>query len=70
MHFLDDVLAARDFEVGVLDVDLCGPSIPRILGVSGPLSLSLSLSFSFSHFHFSFLSTNRMTSYRGANTKE
>lgn len=28
-------LAARECEVGVLDVDICGPSIPRILGVSG-----------------------------------
>lgn len=28
-------LAARDFQVGILDVDLCGPSIPRMLGVEG-----------------------------------
>eukprot|EP00500_Bicosoecida_sp_ms1_P002450 CAMPEP_0203807586 /NCGR_PEP_ID=MMETSP0115-20131106/1152_1 /ASSEMBLY_ACC=CAM_ASM_000227 /TAXON_ID=33651 /ORGANISM="Bicosoecid sp, Strain ms1" /LENGTH=358 /DNA_ID=CAMNT_0050716269 /DNA_START=39 /DNA_END=1115 /DNA_ORIENTATION=- len=28
-------LAARDFQVGILDIDLCGPSIPRMLGVEG-----------------------------------
>lgn len=35
-------LAQRNLKVGILDVDLCGPSIPRILGlenavVSSPL---------------------------------
>ncbi|KAL5252907.1 hypothetical protein ACHWQZ_G015614 [Mnemiopsis leidyi] len=28
-------LAALDFSVGVLDVDVCGPSLSRIMGVSG-----------------------------------
>mmetsp|Transcript_28404 Transcript_28404/g.44010 ORF Transcript_28404/g.44010 Transcript_28404/m.44010 type:complete len:311 (-) Transcript_28404:95-1027(-) len=28
-------LASQDYEVGVLDVDICGPSLPRILGVEG-----------------------------------
>ena len=28
-------LAARGAEVGLLDVDICGPSAPRLLGVSG-----------------------------------
>lgn len=28
-------LAARGQKVGVLDVDLCGPSIPRMLGLEG-----------------------------------
>jgi len=28
-------LAAQDYQVGVLDVDICGPSMPRIMGVEG-----------------------------------
>jgi Mrp family chromosome partitioning ATPase len=28
-------LAARDFQVGLLDVDICGPSIPHMLGLDG-----------------------------------
>lgn len=28
-------LAARGYTVGILDIDLCGPSIPRMLGVDG-----------------------------------
>ncbi|KAG4953686.1 hypothetical protein JHK87_039280 [Glycine soja] len=28
-------LAARDFQVGLLDVDICGPSIPKMLGLEG-----------------------------------
>lgn len=28
-------LAAKGFEVGLLDVDICGPSIPRMLGLVG-----------------------------------
>jgi Mrp family chromosome partitioning ATPase len=28
-------LASRGFRVGVLDIDICGPSIPRIFGVNG-----------------------------------
>ena len=28
-------LAARGFQVGLLDVDICGPSIPRMLGLVG-----------------------------------
>jgi Mrp family chromosome partitioning ATPase len=27
-------LHQREFKVGVLDVDLCGPSVPRIFGVA------------------------------------
>lgn len=30
-------LAARGFRVGILDVDLHGPSVPRLLGVSDPV---------------------------------
>ncbi len=30
-------LAARGFRVGILDVDLHGPSVPRLLGVSAPV---------------------------------
>jgi Mrp family chromosome partitioning ATPase len=26
-------LAERGYEIGVLDLDLCGPSIPRMMGV-------------------------------------
>jgi Mrp family chromosome partitioning ATPase len=26
-------LANRGYEIGVLDLDLCGPSIPRMMGV-------------------------------------
>ncbi|XWS57673.1 hypothetical protein CRYUN_Cryun09bG0193400 [Craigia yunnanensis] len=28
-------LAAKDFQVGLLDIDICGPSIPKILGLEG-----------------------------------
>jgi len=28
-------LAARDFQVGLLDVDICGPSVPKMLGLEG-----------------------------------
>ena len=28
-------LAAKNFNVGVLDLDLCGPSLPRVFGVEG-----------------------------------
>ncbi|XP_057420812.1 cytosolic Fe-S cluster assembly factor NBP35-like [Lotus japonicus] len=28
-------LAAKDFEVGLLDIDICGPSIPKMLGLEG-----------------------------------
>jgi Mrp family chromosome partitioning ATPase len=28
-------LAAKGFQVGLLDVDICGPSIPRMLGLQG-----------------------------------
>ncbi|KAJ1453505.1 P-loop containing nucleoside triphosphate hydrolase protein [Pelagophyceae sp. CCMP2097] len=28
-------LASRGFEVGLLDVDICGPSVPRMLGLKG-----------------------------------
>jgi Mrp family chromosome partitioning ATPase len=30
-------LAARGFKVGVMDVDIHGPSVPRLLGISGQL---------------------------------
>ena len=30
-------LAARGYKVGILDVDLHGPSVPRLLGVSAPV---------------------------------
>jgi len=32
---LSRCLASRSFNVGVLDVDICGPSLPRIFGVEG-----------------------------------
>lgn len=32
---LSFALAQRGFQVGLLDVDICGPSIPRMLGVAG-----------------------------------
>jgi Mrp family chromosome partitioning ATPase len=28
-------LAARDFQVGLLDIDICGPSMPKMLGLEG-----------------------------------
>ena len=28
-------LAARGFEVGLLDIDICGPSVPKMLGLEG-----------------------------------
>ncbi|KAE9597426.1 hypothetical protein Lal_00029958 [Lupinus albus] len=28
-------LAAKDFQVGLLDIDICGPSIPKMLGLEG-----------------------------------
>jgi len=28
-------LAAKEFQVGLLDIDICGPSIPKMLGVEG-----------------------------------
>ncbi|KAF7819463.1 Cytosolic Fe-S cluster assembly factor NBP35 [Senna tora] len=28
-------LAAKDFHVGLLDIDICGPSIPKMLGLEG-----------------------------------
>ena len=33
--YLSVALAKRDYKVGLLDIDLHGPSIPRILGLSG-----------------------------------
>jgi Mrp family chromosome partitioning ATPase len=32
---LSRCFAARAFNVGVLDIDICGPSLPRIFGVEG-----------------------------------
>lgn len=32
---LSHAFAALDYQVGVLDIDVCGPSCPRMLGVSG-----------------------------------
>ena len=28
-------LAGREKEVGLLDIDICGPSIPKMLGMEG-----------------------------------
>lgn len=28
-------LAARGREVGLLDIDICGPSVPRMMGLEG-----------------------------------
>lgn len=28
-------LAAQDLEVGLMDIDICGPSIPKMLGLEG-----------------------------------
>jgi Mrp family chromosome partitioning ATPase len=30
-HFL----SSRGFDVGLLDIDICGPSIPRMMGLEG-----------------------------------
>lgn len=30
---LAHILASMNFEVGLLDVDICGPSIPRMMGL-------------------------------------
>jgi len=38
--FLATMLAHRGFKVGLLDVDLCGPSIPYLLGVENMNVLS------------------------------
>ncbi|KAK9017204.1 hypothetical protein V6N11_079686 [Hibiscus sabdariffa] len=32
---LSFALAAKDFQVGLLDIDICGPSIPKMLGLEG-----------------------------------
>lgn len=32
---LSFALAAMDFQVGILDIDICGPSIPKMLGLEG-----------------------------------
>jgi len=32
---LSHVLAMRDHQVGLLDIDICGPSVPRIMGLKG-----------------------------------
>lgn len=32
---LSYALAAMDFQVGLLDIDICGPSIPKMLGLEG-----------------------------------
>lgn len=32
---LSFALAARDLEVGLLDIDICGPSVPKMLGLEG-----------------------------------
>ena len=32
---LSFALASRDLEVGLLDIDICGPSIPKMLGLEG-----------------------------------
>ncbi|KAL0351098.1 UNVERIFIED_CONTAM: Cytosolic Fe-S cluster assembly factor NBP35 [Sesamum radiatum] len=32
---LSFALAAMDFQVGLLDIDICGPSIPKMLGLEG-----------------------------------
>ena len=29
------ILAEKGFDVGLLDVDICGPSIPRMMGLEG-----------------------------------
>lgn len=30
-------LAAADYQVGLLDIDICGPSIPKMMGLEGEL---------------------------------
>ena len=32
---LSFALAAMDFQIGLLDIDICGPSIPKMLGLEG-----------------------------------
>lgn len=32
---LSYALAAKDYQVGLLDIDICGPSIPKMLGLEG-----------------------------------
>jgi Mrp family chromosome partitioning ATPase len=32
---LSHILSSRGFDVGLLDVDICGPSVPRMMGLEG-----------------------------------
>jgi Mrp family chromosome partitioning ATPase len=32
---LSFALAEKDYQVGLLDIDICGPSIPKMLGLEG-----------------------------------
>jgi Mrp family chromosome partitioning ATPase len=32
---ISHILSLRGFDVGLLDIDICGPSIPRMMGLEG-----------------------------------
>ena len=41
--YLSVALTKRGYRVGLMDVDLHGPSIPRLLGLDGPIRPSLAI---------------------------
>lgn len=35
MYFFQKLMNIRIFQIAVLDVDICGPSIPKVMGLEG-----------------------------------